>query len=120
MTAPESAPRREQIEALVRENSVMLENARQRCLHYHMLITAGELQTQINKNTAALSALAQPETLPADIEDALRLAEEFCSDPDQRAQVRVQLAMNGWGKLADMIDEAVKVSRALLKVCGRE
>ena len=65
-------------------------------------------------------ALAQTETLPADIEDALRLAEEFCSDPDQRAQVRVQLAMNGWGKLADMIDEAVKVSRALLKVCGRE
>ena len=67
-----------------------------------------------------LEALKRDGEQPPDIEDALRLAEEFCADPDKRAQVRVQLAMNGWGKLADMIDEAVKVSRAFKKVCGRE
>ena len=47
-------------------------------------------------------------------EEAIRLAKEFCADPAARAQIKVQLAMNGWGKLADMIDEAVAVSRELL------
>jgi len=47
-------------------------------------------------------------------DEALRIAREFVADPDKRAQVKVQLAVNGWSKLADMIDEAVIVSRALL------
>ena len=48
--------------------------------------------------------------------EAVRLAREFVADPDKRAQVKVQLASNGWGKLADMIDEAVLVSRELLRI----
>ena len=46
--------------------------------------------------------------------EALRFAREFVANPDKRAQVKVQLAANGWPKLADMIDEAVTVSRAYL------
>ena len=52
--------------------------------------------------------------------EALRLAQEFVADPDKRAQVKVQLAANGLPKLADMIDEAVIVSRAYLAALERE
>jgi hypothetical protein len=48
--------------------------------------------------------------------DALRFAKEFASDPDKRAQVKVQLCANGWPQLADMIDEAVTVSREMLRI----
>ena len=79
------------------------------------------IQHSVDKLPAAYDAmLAARPPLPADIEAALKLAKEFCADPDKRAQVKAQLAANGWPQLADMIDEAVLVSRALLKACGRE
>lgn len=49
-------------------------------------------------------------------EEAVRLAKEFVADPDKRAQVKVQLALDGYQKLADMIDEAVIVSKDLLRL----
>ena len=54
------------------------------------------------------------------LREALKLAHEFVADPDKRAQVKVQLAMNGWPKLADMIDEAVRVSRALIALANAQ
>src|SRR3990167_5303244 len=52
--------------------------------------------------------------------EATRLAKEFVADPDKRAQVKVQLAANGWPKLADLIDEAVIVSRAFLILAAQQ
>lgn len=49
-----------------------------------------------------------------------KLAREFCADPDKRAQVKVQLAMLAGPQIADMIDEAVTVSRAYLSLRGAE
>jgi len=54
------------------------------------------------------------------LREALKLAHEFVADPDKRAQVKVQLAMNGRPKLADMIDEAVRVSRALIALANAQ
>ena len=48
--------------------------------------------------------------------EALKLAREFVADPDMRAQVKVQLSIAGYPKLADLIDEAVVVSRELLRL----
>ena len=48
--------------------------------------------------------------------EALRFAKEFVADPEKRAQVKVQLAANGWPQLSDLIDEAVIVSRELLRL----
>lgn len=50
--------------------------------------------------------------------EAYRFADEFVADPDKRAQVKVSLVMNGQAELADMIDEAVSVSRELIRVSG--
>lgn len=49
-------------------------------------------------------------------EEALKLAREFVADPDTRAQVKVQLAASGYPGLVEMIDEAVIVSRELLRL----
>ena len=51
-----------------------------------------------------------------DKERATQLAREFVANQDMRAQVRVQLAITGRQKLADLIDEAVIVSRAFLEL----
>ncbi len=69
---------------------------------------------EINAALAALRSLPGPVT-----EEELQLAREFLADPDKRAQVKVQLEINGWSALADMIDEAVVVSRALLRISGK-
>jgi len=45
---------------------------------------------------------------------AIELAKEFLADADTRARVKVALATAGFQLAADMIDEAVIVSRALL------
>jgi len=47
-------------------------------------------------------------------DEALRLAQEFVANPDERAKVKVRFAMLGYQRVADMIDEAVIVSRAYL------
>lgn len=49
-------------------------------------------------------------------EEAVKLAREFVADPDKRAQLRVELCVSGLPKLADLIDEAVIVSRELLRL----
>jgi hypothetical protein len=67
---------------------------------------------------SAMLAAAPPP--PSDISEALELAKEFIADPDKRAQVKVQLAVSGYPMVADMIDEAISVSRALLRSWGRE
>ena len=51
-----------------------------------------------------------------ELANALLIAHEFLAEPDKRAQVKVQLCENGWEKLADMIDEAVVVSLALIEL----
>ena len=48
--------------------------------------------------------------------EALRLAQEFVSDPDRRAQVKFNLAAGGYLLVSDMIDEAVEVSRELIRL----
>ena len=48
--------------------------------------------------------------------EALRLAQEFVSDPDRRAQVKFNLAAGGYLLVADLIDEAVEVSRELIRL----
>ena len=53
-------------------------------------------------------------------EVALKYAKEFVADPDKRAQVRVELCMNGWWHLADLIDEAVVVSKELLRLAATQ
>lgn len=46
--------------------------------------------------------------------EARKLAEEFLSDPDVRKEVQAELRAVGQPQLADLIDEAVMVSRAYL------
>ena len=53
---------------------------------------------------------ATPET------DAVRIAHEFLSAPDTRAKLKVQLCLQGLSLVADMIDEAVIVSSALINL----
>ena len=48
--------------------------------------------------------------------DAVRIAHEFLSAPDIRAKLKVQLCLQGLSLVADMIDEAVIVSSALIKL----
>lgn len=49
---------------------------------------------------------------------ALRLAREFVSAPDDRAQVKVMLASKGMPLVADMIDEAVIMARELIRLAA--
>ena len=44
------------------------------------------------------------------------LALEFIANPDDHAQVKVLLCALGWTQLAGMIDEAVTVSREMLRL----
>ena len=48
--------------------------------------------------------------------DAVRIAHEFLSAPDTRAKLKVQLCLQGLSLVADMIDEAVIVSSALINL----
>lgn len=60
---------------------------------------------------------AQSESVAIRVDaDALRLAREFVSDPDKRAQVKVMIAYHIGPQTADLIDEAVKVSRELIRI----
>jgi hypothetical protein len=70
-----------------------------------------------NELSAAQSALAEKER-EGPSKEALRLAKEFVKDPDTRAQVKVELTANGWGKLADMIDEAGVLAREILRLAA--
>ena len=53
-------------------------------------------------------------------EEALRLAHEFLADPDDRAQVKVKLAVAGMPLMADMIDEALVMARELIRLSATE
>ena len=48
--------------------------------------------------------------------EAVRLAEEFVSDPDARAQCKVEIASAGYPLIADMIDEALVLAREILRL----
>jgi len=78
------------------------------------------LVERLRDELAMSTVIAALLPLPADIDRACELAEGICADPDKRAKVRVRLVEMGMPKLADMIDEAVQVSRALLRVCGKD
>lgn len=47
---------------------------------------------------------------------ALRLAKEMVDQPDARAQIKVKLAAMGLPMMADVIDEAVLISRELIRL----
>jgi hypothetical protein len=53
---------------------------------------------------------------PTPSDEALRLAREFVSAPDVRAQVKVEVAAGGMPLLADMIDEAVVMAREIIRL----
>lgn len=65
------------------------------------------------KRIASLEALVERMRPSA---AALRMAKEFVANPDARAQVKVQLAMQHGMAISDMIDEAVVVARELLRI----
>ncbi len=61
---------------------------------------------------------AESAVQPSD--EALKLAQEFVSDPDIREQVKVKLREAGFHFIAEIIDEVVIVSRELLRISGRK
>ena len=52
--------------------------------------------------------------------EAVRLAEEFVADPDERAQVKVHLCSVGLEQQAALIDEAVVMARELLRLAAAQ